>query len=147
MGFLYKESFQNHQYSQQVIWKTFGKKFLSTNIFWKYYKVFLPELLKIVFFSFEGYFFSHLVSFVHLVPLWVTGYVKHFLYLKSKMFILVYNIHKRHILLSTYFLEKENEIVSYNNAILLFALSTGGMIGFCVLEVVFYFLYSCKVSK
>ena len=65
--------------------------------------------------------------------------------LKSKMLILAYNIHKRHILLSTYFQEKENEILSYNNAILLFALSTGGMICFCVLEVVFYFLYSCKV--
>ena len=61
------------------------------------------------------------------------------------MLILVYNIHKRHILLSTYFQEKENEILSYNNAILLSVLSTGGMICFCVLEVVFYFLYSCKV--
>ena len=67
--------------------------------------------------------------------------------LKSKMLILAYNIHKRHILLTTYFQEKENEILSYNNAILLFALSTGGMICFCVLEVVFYFLYSCKVIK
>merc|ERR1719300_1595071 len=75
-----------------------------------------------------GFSISHRVSFVHLVPLWITAY----------------NIHKRHILLSTYFVEKENEIHSYNNVILLFALSTGGMICFCVLEVVFYFLYSCK---
>ena len=66
--------------------------------------------------------------------------------IKSKMLILAYNIHKRHILLSTYFQEKETEQISYNNAILLFILATCGLVCFCVLEVVFYFLYSCKAS-
>ena len=52
------------------------------------------------------------------------------------------NIFKRYNLLKKYFGTKEAEDVSYNNAILLFWISTVGMIAVCVLEMFFYFVYS-----
>ena len=55
------------------------------------------------------------------------------------------NIFKRYNLLKKYFGTREAEDVSYNNAVLLFWISTVGMISVCVLEMIFYFVYSEQV--
>ena len=106
IGFLYKESFQNdHNYiniQSSIFCKknTYFFQFICKNVprfhfqEWKKYKLtfaykFYPtkkrfrikgvlpaKFFENYYFSFEGSYFSHLVSFVHLVPLWVTGWFK-----------------------------------------------------------------------
>ena len=87
------------------------------------------------------------VSILHLIPTWITG---SFLILYSnkkthRFCFSVNNIFKRYNFLKKYFGTKEEEDVSYNNAVLLYRISTVGMIAVCVLEMIFYFVYSEKV--
>ena len=55
------------------------------------------------------------------------------------------NIFKRYNFLEKYFGTREAEDVSNDNAISLLWISTVGMIAVCLLEMVFYFVYSEKV--
>ena len=68
-----------------------------------------------------------------------------FICLCKPVHILAHKIHSRHDLLNLTIGPTDEEIISYNRIILLLALWVSLVVGFSVLEMIFYFLYSTKV--
>ena len=82
-----------------------------------------------------------------LLPMVYTGniYFNYVLHLCKPVHILAHKIHSRHDLLNLTIGPTDEEIISYNRIILLLALWVSLVVGFSVLEMIFYFLYSTKV--
>ena len=87
-----------------------------------------------------------IMTMIMMIPIWYCGKQCNIHNFKgSNYFNLVLKIEERHTFLLKLVKPKATEVSSYNNAIISSIVVTIGVLGFCLLEVVTYFIYAYKV--